>query len=76
MKHNNSSKMYVLFLFQTLSLLETVKYENAFLFMYSMREKTHAHRNYVDDVPLDAKKDRLKRMIDIFTEVQRPLNQV
>jgi tRNA A37 methylthiotransferase MiaB len=23
----------------------------AFLFAYSMREKTHAHRNYTDDVP-------------------------
>lgn len=28
----------------TLSLLETVKYDMAFLFAYSMREKTHAHR--------------------------------
>lgn len=56
-------------------MLETVKYENAFLFMYSMREKTHAHRNYVDDVPNEVKKDRLRRMIDTFTEVQRPLNQ-
>lgn len=41
---------------KTLSLLATVKYENAFLFMYSMREKTHAHRNYADDVPLEVKK--------------------
>lgn len=31
---------------QTLSLMETVKYEQAFMFAYSLREKTHAHRNY------------------------------
>lgn len=28
----------------SLALLEYVKYENAFLFAYSLREKTHAHR--------------------------------
>lgn len=28
----------------SLALLEHVKYENAFLFAYSLREKTHAHR--------------------------------
>lgn len=40
-----------------------------------MREKTHAHRNYVDDVPLEVKKIRLRKMIDVFTETQRPINQ-
>jgi tRNA A37 methylthiotransferase MiaB len=34
-----------------LKLIEEVKYDQAFLFAYSMREKTHAHRNYLDDVP-------------------------
>ncbi len=38
----------------------------AFLFAYSMREKTHAHRNYVDDVPEEVKQERLKKMIDTF----------
>jgi len=28
----------------TITLLEQIKYENAFLFAYSLREKTHAHR--------------------------------
>ncbi len=31
---------------ETLSLLREVKYDQAFMFAYSMREKTHAHRNY------------------------------
>jgi len=29
---------------ETITLLEQIKYENAFLFAYSLREKTHAHR--------------------------------
>ena len=33
-----------------------------------MRERTHAHRNYQDDVPEKVKKERLKRMIDTFEE--------
>lgn len=50
----------------TLSLIEEVKYEQAFLFAYSLRERTHAHRSMKDDVPLEVKQDRLKRMIDLF----------
>lgn len=36
------------------------------MFAYSMREKTHAHRNYVDDVPDDIKQRRLAEMIEVF----------
>ena len=43
----------------TLSLLEIVKYDMAYLFAYSMREKTHAHRKMTDNVPEDKKKERL-----------------
>ena len=43
----------------TLSLLEIVKYDMAYLFAYSMREKTHAHRRMTDNVPEDIKKERL-----------------
>lgn len=45
-----------LFIIQTLKLVEEVRYDNAFMFAYSMREKTHAHRNYQDDVPEEIKK--------------------
>jgi tRNA A37 methylthiotransferase MiaB len=38
----------------------------AFLFAYSMREKTHAHRRMQDNVPEDVKKRRLIEMIDTF----------
>lgn len=55
---------------ETLSLLEKVQYDMAFLFAYSMREKTHAHRRMQDNVPEDVKKRRLIEMIDTFKRNQ------
>uniref|UniRef100_A0A2P2JII2 CDK5RAP1-like protein n=1 Tax=Rhizophora mucronata TaxID=61149 RepID=A0A2P2JII2_RHIMU len=52
----------------TLSLMKSVGYDMAFMFAYSMREKTHAHRNYVDDVPEEVKQRRLTELIDAFRE--------
>lgn len=52
----------------TLSLMETVKYNVAYLFAYSMREKTTAHRRYKDDVPDEVKNARLKAMVKVFRE--------
>ncbi|XP_063708226.1 CDK5RAP1-like protein [Culicoides brevitarsis] len=50
----------------TISLMEKVKYNVAFLFPYSMREKTTAHRRMQDDVPEEVKKQRVIRMVDTF----------
>ena len=50
----------------TVSLLETVQYEQAFLFAYSLREKTHAHRALQDTVPPAVKQERLQQLIDTF----------
>ena len=52
----------------TLSLLEYVEYEQAFLFAYSMREKTHANRTMEDNVPSAIKQRRLQELIDVFRE--------
>lgn len=52
----------------TLSLIKAVGYDMAYMFAYSMREKTHAHRNYTDDVPEDVKQRRLTEMIETFRE--------
>jgi tRNA A37 methylthiotransferase MiaB len=54
----------------TLSLVEEVQYDMAFLFAYSMREKTHAHRKMQDNVPEPVKKERLTRLIDTFKRNQ------
>ena len=53
----------------TLSMIETVRYDLAFLFAYSMREKTHAHRRMQDNVPEDVKKERLVQMIELFKRI-------
>lgn len=52
----------------TLSLVRAVGYDMAYMFAYSMREKTHAHRNYADNVPEDVKQRRLTELIEAFRE--------
>jgi tRNA-2-methylthio-N6-dimethylallyladenosine synthase len=49
----------------TLSLLEAVRYDHAFMFIYSERPNTYAQRKYVDDVPEDVKKRRLSEIINL-----------
>eukprot|EP01080_Neovahlkampfia_damariscottae_P007751 gene7751-12221_t len=50
----------------TISLMEQVKFDQAFMFSYSLREKTHAHRNYIDDISNEIKKKRLNEIIQTF----------
>jgi tRNA-2-methylthio-N6-dimethylallyladenosine synthase len=47
----------------TLSLMEQVRYEMAFMFKYSERPKTLAERKYEDDVPDEVKGRRLQEVI-------------
>lgn len=56
----------------TVSLMKAVGYDMAYMFAYSMREKTHAHRNYVDDVPDAVKQRRLTELIAAFRESTGP----
>lgn len=56
----------------TISLLQKVQYDQAFMFAYSLREKTHAHKVMEDSVPEEVKQRRLREVIDTFRyEVQR-----
>lgn len=48
---------------ETLSLMEWVKYDFAYMFYYSERPKTLAARKYEDNIPLDEKKKRLNEVI-------------
>ncbi|KAG2177005.1 hypothetical protein INT43_007659 [Umbelopsis isabellina] len=50
----------------TVTLMQEVGYDMAFMFAYSMREKTHAHRKYSDNVPDDIKARRLNEIIETF----------
>lgn len=49
----------------TLSLMEYVKYEFGFMFMYSERPGTMAARKLEDDVPDEEKKRRLIEIVDL-----------
>ena len=50
---------------ETLSLMEQVGFDWAFMFAYSERPGTLAARNYPDDVPADVKNRRLHEIIDL-----------
>lgn len=49
---------------QTLSIIDEVGFDMAFMFKYSERPKTLASRKYADDVPEEVKGRRLQEVID------------
>ncbi|MBX3101697.1 MAG: tRNA (N6-isopentenyl adenosine(37)-C2)-methylthiotransferase MiaB [Bacteroidetes bacterium] len=49
----------------TLSLMEAVRYDSAFMFYYSERPGTPAAKKLPDDVPLEVKKRRLQEIVDL-----------
>ncbi len=50
---------------ETLSLMEEVKYDFGFMFAYSERPGTPAHKRMKDDVPQEIKKRRLTEIIQL-----------
>ena len=50
---------------ETLSLMDYVKYNFGFMFAYSDRPGTPAHKNMIDDIPLATKKRRLNEIIQL-----------
>jgi tRNA-2-methylthio-N6-dimethylallyladenosine synthase len=58
----------------TLSLLEEVKYNGAFMFKYSPREHTPAYNMY-DDVPDEVKVRRLNEIIEVQQRISQENNQ-
>ena len=59
----------------TMSLMREVKYELAYMFAYSERERTFAHRKMEDDVPEEVKKQRLTEIITQQMAIQAEINQ-
>ncbi|XP_038606483.1 mitochondrial tRNA methylthiotransferase CDK5RAP1 isoform X2 [Tachyglossus aculeatus] len=60
---------------QTVALLREVRYNAAFLFAYSMRQKTRAHHRLRDDVPAEEKRRRLEELIGVFREEAAAANR-
>ena len=59
----------------TISLMEAVGYDHAFMFAYSERPNTFAARKFEDDIPDDVKKRRLSEIIEIQNHVSRERNE-
>lgn len=59
----------------TLSLMEWVGYDYAFMFYYSERPATPAAKKFEDDVPLEEKKRRLTKMIELQRRMSGESNQ-
>lgn len=58
---------------QTLSLVEQVRFDNLFTFLYSKREGTVAAR-LEDETPMEEKKRRFQRLLDLQNEISNQLN--
>ena len=52
----------------TLNLMRTINYENAFMYYYNIREGTPA-ATYTNQVPTEIKKERLQRIIDLQLQI-------
>lgn len=59
----------------TLSMMQEVKYDFAYMFKYSVRPKTLADRKFEDDVPEETKQRRLEEVIEIQQENSRAANE-
>ncbi len=58
----------------TLSMMEYAKYSMSYMFYYSEREGTLAHRKYEDDIQLEVKKKRLSEIIELQNRISREVN--
>jgi tRNA-2-methylthio-N6-dimethylallyladenosine synthase len=59
----------------TLSLIDYVQYDMAYMFFYSERPGTLAARKLTDDIPLEVKKRRLQEVIDLQQKSSFARNQ-
>lgn len=59
----------------TLDLMKEVRYDGAYMFKYSERENTLAHKKYPDDVPEEVKTRRLQEIIDLQNKIAGEINQ-
>lgn len=56
---------------QTLSLMREVEYDYGYMFSYSERPGTPAHKKLADDIPAEVKQRRLSEVIDLQRELSR-----
>jgi tRNA-2-methylthio-N6-dimethylallyladenosine synthase len=59
----------------TLSIMEYSKYDMSYMFFYSERPGTLAHRRYKDDIPEEIKKRRLQEIVAVQNRLSLQSNQ-
>jgi tRNA-2-methylthio-N6-dimethylallyladenosine synthase len=60
---------------ETLSLMEQVQFDTAFMFKFSMRPGTYAHQHFKDDVPEELKLRRLQEIISFQNRISLESNR-
>jgi tRNA-2-methylthio-N6-dimethylallyladenosine synthase len=60
----------------TLSLMEYSRYDMSYMFFYSERPGTLAHRRYTDDIPLEVKKRRLQEIVALQNRLSQESNRL
>ncbi len=58
----------------TLDVVKKVEYDNAFMFMYSIRKGTKA-ADMIDQVPDEVKSDRLQRLISVQNSIAKRISE-
>ena len=59
---------------ETYQMMADIRYDSAFMFKYSEREGTLAHKAFPDDVPETVKGERLTRIIELQENISANLN--
>ncbi len=60
---------------ETLSLMEQVQFDTAFMFKFSMRPGTYAHQHFQDDVSEEVKLHRLQEIINLQNRISLESNK-
>lgn len=60
---------------ETLSIMEFANYSMSYMFFYSDRPGTLAHKKYEDDIPLEVKKRRLQEIIQLQNKISLQHNE-
>ena len=59
----------------TLNMMEYAQYDMSYMFFYSERPGTLAHRRYEDDISLDIKKRRLQEIVEVQNRLSKTSNE-
>ena len=58
----------------TMDLVESLRFDSAFMFIYSERSNTFAARNYADDVATEVKKSRITHLVQRQEQISAEIN--